>query len=107
MKEEQFRGWAAKTRKIALLVLIPSSLFITGAYAELGFRAFYIMDATLFVEQSIDILAPRISPAQVLELRAQYRSIDNAAKFYELEDSLRTFSQQSGATLTEFQSIQR
>jgi len=92
-------------RKAAFTIGILLNLVVTLMYAELGFHMAYTVRAALFVERSIDILAPKLTTNQTLHLRAQYRSVNDANKFYQLEDSLKKLAQESGTELPRFQSV--
>jgi len=67
----------------------------------------YTRSASTFVERSIEILAPTIPPEKVLQLRAEYRSVDSARKFYELHDVLQTIAKEKNVTLPKFTVIKR
>jgi hypothetical protein len=67
----------------------------------------YTRGASTFVERSIEILAPTIPPDKILQLRARYRSVDSAQKFYELHDELHAIAKEKNATLPKFTPIKR
>jgi hypothetical protein len=67
----------------------------------------YTQNASTFVDRSIEILAPTIPPERVLQLRAKYRSVDNAQKFYDLHDELQALAKEKNVTLPQFKVIKR
>jgi hypothetical protein len=67
----------------------------------------YTREASTFVERSIEILTPNIPPDRVLQLRAKYRSVDSAQKFYDLHDELQTIAKEKNVTLPKFTVIKR
>ena len=68
-------------------------------------REGYVSNACKFVERSIEMLAPKLSETQVLELRAKYRGVDNSEKFYSLETEIKGLSQKQGVKIPDFKSI--
>lgn len=67
----------------------------------------YTRDASTFVERSIEILAPTIPPDKHLQLRAKYRSVDSAQKFYDLHDELQTIAKEKNVKLPSVLVIKR
>lgn len=67
----------------------------------------YTRGAGVFVERSIEILAPNIPPDKHLQLRARYRSVDTPQKFYDLHDELQTLAKEKSVTLPKFSVIKR
>ena len=62
----------------------------------------YTRKACIFIERSIDILAPSLDNETILKLKAEYRSIDNANKFYALEAKLRLLEKEKHVKLPKF-----
>jgi len=91
--------------KYVYWVVYPMLIFITLAYSSMLFETAYLWRATNFVERSIDILAPNLTEHKVLELRAEYRSVNNAKKFYALEDSLVAISERDSIEIPSFHAI--
>jgi hypothetical protein len=85
--------------KWSFVVLLAVSVLVDG---EAAFRTAYKWEACIFVERSIEMLAPRILPQEVLELRAQYRGVDNAEKFLALVERLRSTDSRVGVGLPAF-----
>lgn len=81
---------------------IPISILITSFYISNMFEVAYSAKASIYIERSIDILAPKIPPEKVLDLRAKYRLIDNAEKFYALDSELKTIASETNSTLPAF-----
>jgi hypothetical protein len=67
----------------------------------------YTRQAIVFVDRSIEILAPTIPPDKVLQLRARYRAVENAQMFYDLHDKLTTIAKEKNITLPQFSVIKR
>jgi hypothetical protein len=65
----------------------------------------YSRSAAIFLERSIEIVAPYISEQERLGLRARFRSIETASDFFQLEESLRLLADKHSAELPEFEAI--
>ncbi len=87
---------------VSMFMVLIFAYFATMFVGEL-----YTRDAAIFVDRSIEILAPTIPPEKVLQLRAKYRSVDSAQKFYELHDELQTIAKEKNVTLPKFTVIKR
>ena len=70
-----------------------------------GYTVKYTNDAVVFIERSIDILAPAISGEKVLILKSNYRSIDNRNKFLSLINELEALEMKTNKMLPEFRPI--
>jgi len=79
-----------------VLMLMFFNQFILDIYAS---------NACAFVERSIVILTPKLTPDQVLELRAKYRAVNNAEKFYSLEAEIKGLAKTKGIEIPTFDSI--
>lgn len=86
---------------------IPMAFVSSTVYLGVFFTDLHATRAATFVERSIAILAPRVEPAQVLALTAAYRSIESAADFYALHDSLQALALRSETELPEFRPLGR
>ena len=94
-----------RMRQIVLLGAVPLAIVNLVFYSATALQDLYTRKACNYVERSIDILAPELSPAEVLKLRAQYRSVGSAAAFYELDTHMRALARAKNITLPEFQPI--
>ena len=92
-------------RRSTLVRLIPLAILSTVLYSETLFSTLYTRKAALFVERSIEVVAPYVDERARLELRAQFRSVETASDFYELESRLRAIAREHSAKLPEFYSI--
>jgi len=70
-----------------------------------AWQAMYQHKAALFIETSIEILAPYISTNEVLVLKSKYRQIDNSNKYYELVEILNKHASNSQILLSDFDPI--
>jgi hypothetical protein len=93
-----------RKKKIARL-MIPLACVSSILYISELIETTYTYKAALFVDRSIEILAPYVSSKDVVSLRSEYRSIDSADKFYTLEEKLRAHAKSSNITLPKFKSI--
>ncbi|HEU0174972.1 MAG TPA: hypothetical protein VFV58_12000 [Blastocatellia bacterium] len=84
-----------------------AAVFCTLFFASAFVGELYTRDASVFIERSIEILSPTLPPEKILQLRAKYRSVDSAQKFYELHDELQTIAKEKNVTLPKFTVIKR
>lgn len=94
----------AKRRSI-LVKLIPMAILSTVLYSESMFSTAYSRKAALFLERSIEIVAPYLNERARLELRAQFRSIETASDFYQLDTRLRVIARENSAKLPKFDPV--
>jgi hypothetical protein len=76
-------------------------LFVTAHFIKNQ----YTQEAIVFTERAIEMVSPYLTQAEILDLRAKYRAVDNADKFIELEKSLRMISKNNGVVLPDFSSF--
>jgi vacuolar-type H+-ATPase subunit I/STV1 len=69
----------------------------------LSVKAGYNRNAVIYLERSIEILSPSNDEKTILQLRAQYRSIENANDFYTLHDSLVNLANEKNVRLPTFE----
>jgi hypothetical protein len=94
-----------KARKLVFTGLLPLALISSLLYAEELIDTIHATDAYIFVDRSLEILAPHIDESQRLQLRAQLRSIESASDFYALEDSIRSIASTNHLKLPNFKSV--
>ena len=70
-----------------------------------GWQAIYKHKAALFIETSIEILAPYIDTNEILMLKSKYRQIDNSSRYYELVEILIKHASKSQISLSKFDPI--
>jgi len=89
--------------KLVLFFLLSFGgiLFVTAHFIKNQ----YTQEAVVFTERAIEIVSPYLTQAEILDLRAKYRAVDNANKFIELEKSLRVISKNNGVDLPDFSSF--
>jgi hypothetical protein len=97
--------YLSKAKRRLCLLGIPMAMVITVMYSSSGFEAIYNWKACIFAERAIEIISPHISSQKFLELRSMYRSVNDAKKFYALEDTLRQISNRFSVELPQFSSI--
>ncbi len=88
-----------------LKLLVPLILFVSISYALQFFQTIHSVNASLFIERSIEIVSPNIDDGECLELRAEFRAIEKAKDFYHIEDRLRKIAMQHSIKLPKFESI--
>ena len=94
-----------RLRKTVVRVMLPVAGISSVFYLGMMFQDIHANDAAIFVERSIEILAPHVDGTEVLRLRASFRSIETAQDFYTLEVELRESAARKDVTLPEFASI--
>lgn len=90
------------TYKRKLLIYLLMSIVTTIMYTDLLIEESYNRKACIFVERSLDILAPYLDTKTLLTMRAEYRSVDNANKFYVLEAKLQGLAAKNKVELPKF-----
>lgn len=98
--------WSMKRIALMYFTLIMLVIFLLYGYVA-TFRDGYARAATIYIDRSIDIIAPSIPPDKVLQLRAKYRSVDSAQKFYELHEELQTLAKEKNIQIPRFTPIKR
>lgn len=88
-----------RLRKKLLIIAIPYCVIFNLFYMSLLIEGIYQYNAGLYVDRSIEMLAPCISNQVFLELRAEFRSVDSAQKFYDLEKRLRVIAEEHEVAL--------
>ena len=88
-----------KLRKKLLIIAIPCCLVISLLYMSTFIEGIYTYKAGRYAQRSIEMLAPCVSNQMVLELRAEFRSVDSAQKFYDLDERLRGIAEEHGVVL--------
>ena len=91
--------------KTVVRVTLPVAGITSVLYLGAMFQDIHANEAAIFIERSIEILAPHVDGAEVLRLRASFRSIETAQDFYTLEAELRESAARKDVTLPEFTSI--
>lgn len=80
-------------------------LFNIFAYSNDLFAYNYRLGAVTWTERSIEILRPKLSEQEFLELRAAYRSVEDSKSFYALRASIIGFAVKNHITLPKFRAI--
>ena len=65
----------------------------------------YTYNLIIYIEKSIDIVAPKINEQQRLELKANYRLIDNYEKFESFNQKLNDIANEKNIDLPPFKFI--
>jgi hypothetical protein len=89
------------------LIALLSAIVSTFVYGHESYLATYTRSAAVFVERSLDILAPSLSEVERLGLKARYRAMENASDFSLLYDELKQQSEKHSIKLPEFKPILR
>lgn len=82
--------------------IIFASIMLLQTMAT-GIKDRYNNNAVVFLERSIEILSPNYDTKITLELRAEYRSIENASDFYLLYDKIIALGNQKNIRLPNFE----
>ena len=85
--------------------LYPSVGAFVIAVAIVATHTFYVRSVVNWTGRSIEIVAPYVSQADLLKLRSEFRSVETAAQFFQLDARLRQIAVASGRTLPEFQPV--
>jgi glucan phosphoethanolaminetransferase (alkaline phosphatase superfamily) len=93
---------AYKRSKLLSVFTAPILLVICLLYLHIFIRVSYTHKAVVYVERSIEILAPYINNQERLRLHGLYRSVDNAEKFYELYNTINEKAKNKSIKLTTF-----
>jgi glucan phosphoethanolaminetransferase (alkaline phosphatase superfamily) len=93
---------AYKRSKFRSIFIAPILLAICLLYLHIFIRVSYTHKAVVYVERSIEILAPYINKQERLRLHGLYRSVDNAEKFYELYNTINEKAKNKSIKLTTF-----
>lgn len=83
----------------ALVVFAPLSIAfqLTGLY-----RSAYTSTAVVYLERSIEILAPHVGSSEHLRLRAAYRSVASREQFLQLHQQLTNYAKTQNVVLPAF-----
>jgi cell division protein FtsL len=109
--EERIKKFKKKTdilkQKIKLLIRIEGVLaaFSTLIFISLATRDIYATNGAIYLDRSIEIVAPHISSTDVLQLRAAFRSIKTTADFHNLNLKLKQIAKDAKVELPRFNSI--
>ena len=90
---------------VVALSIVFGILILFGGFAM--WLPIYRVEATEFVENSMDILAPHYSQQKIAEIRAQFRKVKAAKDFYLLEDEIRKLATDSKEELPYFKELGR
>jgi len=84
-----------------------SAMFVFNivCYSELALSTTYRAAASIWVDQSIEIIHPYITEQEFLILRSRYRSISEANDFYLLYGAIRKYETEKKIKLFEFEPI--
>lgn len=93
--------FAQKLTLFFWVVAVLSPLAATFQIAAL-YKNSYTSDAIVFVERSIEILAPHIEHESILKLRASYRAVSNRSQFVALHEELRSHAKAKNVELPTF-----
>lgn len=120
-RDEEDRAGASPTEKLARLqaelsklegrmprmmkLLFAMSIAGTLLVAAITLRESYQRKACNYVERSIEILAPHVDAQQVLQLRAEYRNVNSAERFYALQAKLEGLAKQTKTEIPTFSAI--
>lgn len=88
-----------------LWFMVPVAILTSLLYVSEFIATNYTVRAATFIDRSIEILGPEVDHQTFLRLRAAYRAVDNAEKFYVLEEEIRSIASAHKITLPQFASI--
>lgn len=79
------------------------SLISLPVYLSMIVTNIYNSQAIVFSERAIEIISPRIENAEILQLRAMYRSVEDANSFYAFYDEIERKFIEKKVTLPKFE----
>ncbi|MFA4919633.1 MAG: hypothetical protein WC581_10330 [Thermodesulfovibrionales bacterium] len=94
-----------RLKKIVYFGLFPVLLLSSLITISQFMRNLFEYKAVVYVERSIEMVAPKISGQQYLELRALYRAVDTKEKFLLLQQELIKYSKANGVNLPDFKLV--
>ncbi|MEW6014378.1 MAG: hypothetical protein AB1690_03545 [Candidatus Zixiibacteriota bacterium] len=97
--------WMLSRKRRVIIFFTAWGTVMTLGLMSISLMDWYTHKACIYVERSLEILAPSISSEEFLALRAAYRSVDSAEKFYSLDNRLRTLASARGLVLPVFTAI--
>jgi hypothetical protein len=92
-------------RKFTIILSI-FAIFMSTAYVTLAARDFYANNGAIYLDRSIEIVAPYISASDVLRLRAAFRSIKSTDDFHKLDSELKSIAKKTKVELPKFRSLE-
>ncbi len=98
----------ADTKKTVLKFTIIMSIFavfITITYLVYAARVEYASRGAVYLDRSIDIIAPHIPATDVLRFRAAFRSIKTTVDFHKLDSELKEIAEKAKVELPKFRSL--
>jgi hypothetical protein len=93
-----------KLRVFFLILVLWAPLSIAWEVSSL-YRNIYSSSAVIYLERSIEILAPHLSDADLLKLRASYRAINRRDQFIALYSQLVATARANNVELPQFSPI--
>ena len=80
-------------------------MFLLIYMISISIKHHYTYNAIIYIEKSLDILAPKISEQDRLELKAEYRYINSYKKFKSFNDKIIKISKETNTVIPEFKLI--
>ena len=91
--------------RLLFWLLMAVATFNSLAYSEIWFAMSYQQRTVIWLERSFEIVRPHIAEARYFELRAMYRSVDDARGFFTLWQAMNTTASEHKVTLPEFKPL--
>lgn len=95
----------ALTLLIAMMKLLSMSFVLMVVFQFVS--STYIYSASNYIERCIEIISPKVTEMEGLEMRAEYRSIKNSDDFVRLQDRVKKIAASATVELPEFSPILR
>ena len=96
---------STKTSKYEAIVMTVITFAMFLLVISMSIKHHYTYNAIIYIEKSLDILAPKISEKKRLELRAKYRMIGSYESFAEFNSDLISIAKEKNITIPEFKLI--
>ncbi|MCT4173045.1 hypothetical protein HZP56_08610 [Elizabethkingia anophelis] len=91
--------------KLLYIFNIITTMFLLIYMISISIKHHYTYNAIIYIEKSLDILAPKISEQDRLELKAEYRYINSYKKFKSFNDKIIKISKETNTVIPEFKLI--
>ena len=88
-----------------VMTLVTLSLFLF--VLSMSIKHHYTYNAIIYIEKSLDIIAPKISENQRLELKSKYRMINNYDSFVTFNNNIISLAQEKNIKIPEFKLIMK
>jgi hypothetical protein len=104
-KKEEIKKRTRKIHKFELFVMSIAASLIFCYFLSKFIKDHYTYNLTIYIEKSLDIVAPYLNNQERLILKANYRLIDNYEKFNYFNKNLDSIAKENNIVLPKFELI--